>query len=85
MASLMERAGAFLYRVLSVPVPDAATKPTGPAIYRVVKGDGVTSTPGATARPNVNADALRGKDTDIPEASTELFKLSAEIARGNKR
>ncbi|MGD0011638.1 MAG: hypothetical protein ABSE93_24250 [Terriglobia bacterium] len=85
MSDILGKLADWVDKKLGTQLPPQASMRTGPAVFRLVKGDGVTSTPGATSRPNVNADALRGKDTDIPEASTELFKLSAEIARGNKR
>jgi hypothetical protein len=83
MASLLERAGAFLDRVFSVPIPEAALKPSKGAVYKVERSDGTT--PGAAvARPDINKQALAGKDLDFPDAGSEMWNLTRDLThRGN--
>ncbi len=42
---MLSKVAELIDRVLSVPIPESAAKPTEGAIYRVVKGDGVSAKP----------------------------------------
>lgn len=82
MASILEKFEGGLDRLLSVKLPEGA-RLGGPVVYRSDRGDGTT--PGAAvARPQINKEALADANTTIPNAGSEMWALSREIANRDK-